>query len=218
MKWILLVLLAANLTFAGYQYWVLQQPKPIAQSQVQAKFNNLAVSDVQLKQMVSSLEAKKTSPAPSVQCVTIKGLKTDNSLSVVESRLKAIEIKAESKTNNNLAKTDYQILLGPFASHDAAKAKVAEIAAVGIESYIVASGEHANTLSLGVFSNEQNASRRQAELNAMGIDAITYKNEHYTQSADLIIGSAFAQLITDSKLKSIISDVDGATFSRYNCK
>ncbi|MDN5782202.1 MAG: SPOR domain-containing protein [Luteimonas sp.] len=64
---------------------------------------------------------------------------------------------------------DWRVWLPPQADRAAAQALVGRITAAGFSDYyIVASGDEANSISLGLYGSEESARRRQAALQAAG--------------------------------------------------
>jgi hypothetical protein len=217
MKWILIALVAINAALFGFQYWGGQGKGETTES-LTASLNNLQLTTSQqgrLDRSTKSRPVQAKKPAP--QCIRITGLKEGESYPVVESRLGALEVVSQKSTVKQLSNTDYQVLLGPFASQAEARDKLSEVKALGVESYIISSGKHANSLSLGVFSNLDNANRRRDELFSMDVIATVFENKHYVDAVNLEINAESAALISDESLAGMLSDFEGAKFIRYNC-
>lgn len=218
MKWIVIALLAMNISLFGYQFWLHQQPAEAGTVAQESKFNNLKLSEGQQQRLdsIGSKPAQEESK-PVTQCIRISGLSENDSYPVIESRLRALEISSEKKDVRLLNNTDYQVMIGPFASQEQARAEMDRIAALNIESYVITSGDRANSLSLGVFSSLENANRRRDELFAQDVVATVYENEHYIDGVLLEIGSESAALISDEALSGMLSDLEEVKFIRYKC-
>lgn len=220
MKWILIALLVLNIAFGGYQAWLTQQPQEVAQSKMAVQFSNLQPSASQLGRLKTAAD---TAPAVIVnkpannQCVRISGLKESDSLPVVESRLKALELGVRQERVKEILKREYQVVLGPFDSIDLARAEMVAINAKGFESFVISKGDLANSLSLGLFSNIENANRRIAELAAVDIAAKSIQLERYNEAIQLIVDKKSSLLIADPTLRTLIDQFEGVDFTRFNC-
>ncbi|TCS37649.1 SPOR domain-containing protein [Reinekea marinisedimentorum] len=218
MKWILIALVSLNLALFGFQYWSSTQEDGGTEETLSATLNNLeltASQQARFEQVGKSTPKKE--PEKVLQCIRITGLKEGDSYSVVESRLAALEVSSEKRVVKQLSNTDYQVLLGPFVSQEEARTKLEEVKASGVESYVITSGQHANSLSLGVFSSLENANRRRDELFTMDISATVYENKRYIDAAILEIDAQSAALISDESISGMLSEFDGAKFIRFNC-
>lgn len=218
MKWILFVLLVMNIGLGGYQYWLTTNDISIEVVKTDAKFNSLKPSTDQLALLGSAnIENDSNRQSSSVQCIRIQGLKEDESLVIVQSRLSALEVKSQKNITSQIIKTDFQVILGPFDSSEIARDRLDDLLARGIESYVIGSGKHKNSLSMGVFSNLQNAERRTEELKQNNISASISKNNHFNDVVVLQINAQSAQLIGDNTLQSMLNQFVGAEFVRYDC-
>lgn len=211
-------LLVLNLALGGYVYWDSTQPEPSAQAGVNVQFNNLTLTSSQANRLQTS-EASRPAvqQRPNLQCIRIAGLTEADGLSVVASRLSALEVDVSRQVVDVVLRTDYQVISGPFASSDLARNELQSIAAKGLDSYVITSGRYENALSLGVFSNQQGAQRKAEELEGLDISSDIVTREHSGEATHLIINREDAGLITDQTLESVLSAYPRAEFSRYRC-
>jgi len=219
MKWILLVLIVLNLGIGGYQYWQTKQKVALEVRTPLATVNNLRPTQNQVDRLKSSMRGGGKTPIQSLptQCIRIIGLVGGDSLQVVVSRLKALEVNAIEEPSRQVIKTDFQVILGPFDNLSLARTELAEVTARGIESYVITSGTSANSLSMGVFSTNANALRKQSELAAKKIDATIVKKEHRSGGINLVVDPRSAALISDDTLASVLSKFEKTEYLRYNC-
>ncbi len=218
MKWTLLLLLVINIALGGYQYWDAQQPEQVVEQGALTKFNNLQLTKTQQQRLNESSERTPVlKDTESLRCIKITGLVADDSLPIVESRLKALEVVAKKVTDTIVLRRDYQVILGPFASIDLARAELTKISAKGVESYVITTGDNKNALSLGVFSNDANAKRKIDELSQLDITAKTIIKEHTGTTTNLVIDKDSAALLSDTTLESILSAFENTEFSRFLC-
>jgi hypothetical protein len=220
MKWILMALLVLNFALGGYQAWLTQQPQVEVKPSVSALFDNLALTQDQLSSMEASADIVSAEVAVELQssmCVRIFGLKEGDSLPVVESRLKALELTVDQQRTRDVYKREFQVVLGPFNSIDEARSEMVEINAKGFESFVISKGSLANSLSLGLFSNSDNASRQIAELAAADVVARSIEIERYNETIQLVLDEKSSLLITDPTLSTLIDQFEGVDFTRFNC-
>jgi predicted negative regulator of RcsB-dependent stress response len=220
MKWILAAVLVLNVVLGGYQFWQAQQPKQPVQSKLVPQFNNLQPSDAQLdriKKTSDTVTASKTAQANVSQCIRITGLKESDSLAVVESRLKALELNVNQVRAKEVFKREYQVILGPFNSIDEARAEMVAVNAKGFESFVISKGDYANSLSLGLFSNSENANRRISELAAADVAAKSLQLERFNETIQLVLDKKSSLLIADPTLVTLIDQFEGVDFTRFNC-
>ncbi|MDN3648005.1 SPOR domain-containing protein [Reinekea marina] len=221
MKWILIMLLLVNASLFGYQAWQAQQPEQEVVSSFSVQHGNLALSESQQARLAKSAEATQTSQkstqSTSAKCVRITGLKESDSLPVVESRLKALELNVKQVRAKELLKREYQVVLGPFNSIDQARSEMIAINAKGFESFVISKGDLANSLSLGLFSTKENAQRRLAELSAVDITARAIEIERFNEAIQLVLDSKSSLLIADPTLASLVNQFEGVDFTRFIC-
>lgn len=221
MKWILIMLLLVNASLFGYQAWQAQQPEQEVVSSFSVQHGNLALSESQQARLAKSSEAtqasQKTTQSTSAKCVRITGLKESDSLPVVESRLKALELNVKQVRAKELLKREYQVVLGPFNSIDQARSEMIAINAKGFESFVISKGDLANSLSLGLFSTKENAQRRLAELSAVDITARAIEIERFNEAIQLVLDSKSSLLIADPTLASLVNQFEGVDFTRFIC-
>lgn len=215
-----MALLVINIVLGGYQAWLTQQPQEVAQTSMAVQFNNLQLSESQQARLQKAADSApvvvSTKPAND-QCVRIFGLKESDSLPVVESRLKALELNVRQERVKELLKREYQVVLGPFDSIDLARSEMVAVNAKGFESFVISKGDLANSLSLGLFSNLENANRRIAELATVEITAKSIQLERYNEAIQLVVDKKSSLLIADPTLRTLIDQFEGVDFTRFNC-
>lgn len=219
MKWILVLLLSVNLAVGAYLYWEGNQDGAPSNPQAGSQLNNLNLTKAQQDRLAAS-ESKtpRVQAQPNQQCVRILGLTEDDGLSVVISRLKALEVEVSQVPVDVVLRTDYQVIVGPFANTDLARKELQDISAKGLDSYVITTGRYENALSLGVFSSETGANRKVSELTEVDIDSEIVTREHTGKATMLVIDRTNAALITDSTLDSVLNAYSQAEFERYSCK
>lgn len=215
------MLLLLNAGLFGYQAWQTQQPEQEAVSSFSVQFGNLGLTTSQQARLAKSAESTQiTQPVTQTaasKCVRITGLKESDSLPVVESRLKALELNVNQVRAKELLKREYQVVLGPFNSIDQARSEMVSVNAKGFESFVISKGDYANSLSLGLFSTQENAQRRIDELSAVDITARAIEIERFNEAIQLVLDKKSSLLIADPTLSSLVDQFEGVDFTRFIC-
>lgn len=86
-------------------------------------------------------------------------------------RLNILDVQASSETVQLSAGAGYQVYLPPQNSSRDARKLLAQLHSAGVDSYIIARGELARGIHLGVFSDRAQAQSHIAELQALGWSA-----------------------------------------------
>jgi hypothetical protein len=184
----------------------------------QAQLNNLALDAQTLERVRTSERQSAQTPVQApTQCIRITGLTGEDQTQVIQARLGALEVVAERQVREEVVRSDYWVVLGPFDSQALARTRLSELQSAGIESFLIGQGELAGGISLGLFSASANAERRQQALADQDIDARIERVDRTQEVLLLNIDAVSARLISDAALESVLSDVEGARFQRYDC-
>jgi hypothetical protein len=97
----------------------------------------------------------------------------------VVGRLKRAQVDARIYSESTEINPVYWVYLRPAASRAAALAKLRELQAARIESFIVGEGEDANAISLGFFKKRESAESIQKQRIEQGYDAKLIKKERH---------------------------------------
>lgn len=218
MKWIILTLLLLNLALGGYQYWQMAQPDGQQAEPSVAQMNNLAISEATRSRLT---ELERTSVAEPVveplQCVRITGIAAEDQANIIQSRLRALEVATTKTAQDEILRSDYWVVLGPFETDQQGRARLSQLQADDIESFLINQGRLAGGISLGLFSSESNARTRVAELVEQDIDARVERVDRTREVWVLTIAAESARLISNQALESIVSEFEGASFQRFRC-
>jgi hypothetical protein len=218
MRWIILTLLLLNLAFGGYQYWQVSQPPVQKAAPITAKMNSLALDQATRTRLVELERTAVAEPAVEpLQCVRVTGIAAADQADIIQSRLRALEVDSRLSTRNEIQRSDYWVILGPFDSAEQGRARLGQLQAANIESFLINQGSLAGDISLGLFSSESNARSRAAELNGQDIEARVERVDRTREIWELTINADSARLISNTALDSIVSDFEGASFQRFRC-
>lgn len=172
MKKMVGILLLANLLvaafFMGSAYW------PQAAAEKTASMN---VDRLSLRSQSALPEPKDTPPpavAPPVPvaealCVEWRGLNPEEFARVRE-QLKALVGEQVMSFTEVPLNTRRWVIFPPLPSAQSAAAKLAELAAAGVQdAFVVKNGDWQNAISLGLYANDEAAGRRVREVEAKGV-------------------------------------------------
>jgi hypothetical protein len=166
------ILLLANLLvaafFMGSAYW----PQAAAD-----KIASMNVDRLSLRSQSAPPEPKDTpppavaSPVPVAEalCVEWRGLNPEEFARVRE-QLKALVGEQVMSFTEVPLNTRRWVIFPPLPSAQSAAAKLAELAAAGVQdAFVVKNGDWQNAISLGLYANDEAAGRRVREVEAKGV-------------------------------------------------
>ena len=166
MKWVVWILLAANLAIAGFflgrDYW------PQADSEQHASLN------VERLSLRSPSAPAPRAPSASVAtaealCVEWRGLSHDE-FSQVREQLKAMAEERVMSFVEVPLSTRHWVIFPPLPSTEAAVAKLDELTAAGVQdAFVVKDGIWRNAISLGLYATDEAAHRRVLEVESKGV-------------------------------------------------
>lgn len=218
MKWIILTLLLLNLALGGYQYWQTTQPDVQQATVSAAQMNNLAISEATRTRLTELERTQVAEPVVEpLQCVRITGIAAEDQADIIQSRLRALEVSASKTTQEDILRSDYWVVLGPFETDQQGRDRLSQLQADDIESFLINQGRLAGGISLGLFSSDNNARTRVAELAEQNIDARVERVDRTREVWVLTIAAESARLISNQALESIVSEFEGASFQRFRC-
>jgi len=107
--------------------------------------------------------------AEALQCYALGPFTDAGKLAAAQRALQPRVARLHVRQAPSTARADWRVWLPPQADHAAAQALVERITAAGFSDYyIVAAGEQANSIALGLYGSEASARRRQSALQAAG--------------------------------------------------
>lgn len=185
MRWVVLLLLAANLAFLGWRLNADEAPPPPAAiSRVSHVNRLLLLAEMDARELRSraperSLETRvdsapdANSPArsqtPSGVCFSIGPVPSDDGQRRMNEWLVERGGQANLKSGERRELALYWIYFPPLETRDAARARVSEMQSKGIEDiFTISRGDMAKAVSLGVYSRKTSLDRRMAELEEKG--------------------------------------------------
>ncbi len=169
MKWIIYLLLLANISFFAWHYQASGRDERRAEVAQQNR-DDAAVRLVMLG------EAEKHKPADKAQlpqCRSLGPFARRSQAEQVDSYLQAQGIHLSLRTSTEAKRKGYWVYLAPAGSRAEARKQAQTLKNKHHikDIFIVGAGEKKDGISLGVFSKFELAYRRQSEIRKLGFDA-----------------------------------------------
>ena len=187
MRWIVLLLLIANLGLAGWFLSAGRAPQTVVQPPATAGADGsiALVSEVAPEELASRAAPKKSRAAPAkpavskpavpesteALCTLIGPFEEEYQGEDVAQRLQALEVDARLREIEMQGQMRYWVFLAPLGSRREAYRKLRELQAAGVDSYVIPKGSLENGISFGIFSELERAQSLTAELKAQGFAA-----------------------------------------------
>lgn len=161
MKWLIYLLVLLNLSLFAWHYRA-DSGEPPSHEALPADVQRLVL-----------LREQRESSEASQWCYSLGPLKETGQVEALAQRLQQWEIHSWQRKSQEAGRKGYWVILPPLPSRGEARAAVERLKAKNIEDYfLIATGDKANGVSLGVFSSFEAAHRRINQLAKLGFDAI----------------------------------------------
>jgi len=212
MRAIFILLLAANLAFFGYQYFLVTENEavPDAKVKVEASVDGGGLQLLAEQEDVSRLQArarpevKAESPAagnekPNAEFCTMIGPYSQllQAEYAVE-RLVALGAAAHITPVEIKEGESYWVYLKPEVSEKEALRRLYELQKKNIESHVITRGELTNGISFGRFADYVEAETRSAEIKKQGYEADIKMLPKMIQETWVVIEAGFAEKIDET--------------------
>jgi len=213
MRWMVVALLLANLlVFGWYQYAV---GIPGEESQLvgaEPAGDSLQLLDGSVESAAAPNPVPVTpSSAPDGEaranvaesmCGMIGAFKEQISAKQVRDRLLALGAAVEIVDIPVTVRTDYWVHMGPYPTRDLAMSALRELQQKGVDSFLIADGELANGVSLGLFRQKASAEALLAERKAQGYEVALREIPRVASELWVVIneGSELAESVRDQLL------------------
>ena len=167
MKWITWILLAANLLAAGFfvsrEYW----PQTVSNEIAPLNVDRLSLRS---QSKTDGREPGEQRPAVSQAfCIEWRGLNQDEFV-LAREQFKTLVGQRVMSFIEMPVNTRHWVIFPPLPSAESATAKLAELAAAGVQdAFIVKDEPWRNAISLGLYANNESAQRRVSEVEANGV-------------------------------------------------
>ncbi|MBF7731736.1 SPOR domain-containing protein [Pseudomonas sp. N040] len=218
MRWLFLLLLVLNLF---YYIWNQQRAPlhgveiaPIEQYRAQEK-NIRLLSESAESKSVASTEA--ASDKGSSVCMFFGGFEAQEDAEIFRQRLSGLNIQSEVLGVDAEPALDYWVYLPPLASREASLRQLKELQARQIDSFIIADGDLANGISLGIFPRPESAASVIGRLVEAGYEPILRELERTQRNFWVRVGASGSRLLDDNVLTVLLQDFDGLKHELKAC-
>lgn len=174
MKWIIYLLLLANLAFGLWSY----RSQELASASVPTEGENDNLRLVLVKEYLAQQNKTPTVAAngnaeASGNCYTLGPFKGVDDADKVRNELRHSGLTVKRRMSTDNSRKGFWVLLPPASSHAAARKLIDELKSKDIKDYfLVATGDQTNAVSLGVFSQSDTAQRRFEQIVKLGFKPI----------------------------------------------
>ncbi len=172
MKWIIYLLLLANISFFAWHYQSMGKEQRRTQAERQDRLGG-AVRLVLLKEAKMESGSQTVSEAHLPQCRSLGPFEQRNKAEEIKKLLQEQGLFLSLRVSNEARRKGYWVYLAPLASHADARKTAQKLKKEHRikDIFIVGTGDIKDGISLGVFSKFELAYRRQSEIRKLGFDA-----------------------------------------------
>ena len=168
MKWIVYFLILANLAFALWHYRF--QEKPAASIDQDETLRLVLLKEYLARQEEGAAAANQRGQAKA-NCYTLGPFKNKNDAAKVRDRMIAVGIEAKRRLDRNNTRKGFWVIIPPESTSKKAGQHIRKLKQKGIKDYfLVATGDYANAVSLGVYVNSDSAERRYEQMKKQGFN------------------------------------------------
>lgn len=219
MRWLLLFFLVLN---AFYYVWHQQQSSMAAQDVAQiSRYDPYQKQISLLSESPNKPERAVDVPAPATEqsaCMFLGVFESREEAEVLRQRLSGLDVQSSLQEIAALSGFDYWVYLPPMASRGASLRQLKELQAMQIDSFIIAEGDLANGISLGIFPHYDSAEKVISRLSEVGYEPLLRKLERDQRNYWIRIDPLWQRLIDDALLASIATDFGGLKHELKPCE
>jgi hypothetical protein len=178
MKWLVGLLVLANLAVGGYYVWVRGDGSSVVGQYVPLNADKITLQSVQLALERSPKPESPAQTLPSQQiCVEWRGL-LEADLERGREAVKTLATQRVLSVEELPVSRMYWVIFPPLPSGAAAQVKLRELAALKIsDGVLIQEGAWKNGISLGLFALEETARRRLREVEALGVSGLRLESK-----------------------------------------
>lgn len=145
---------------------------------------------------------------PDIACYTIGPLENEDDISALGAWFKAQGSQATLRDDERREVVSTWVFMPPQESLDAAKALVGEMEAANIDDiYVIARGDMANAISLGLYSQNETLERRVAQLESRGFTPSVQPRYRTATASWFDVTTSTVQPMTVGVLDQIFPDL-----------
>lgn len=219
MRWFFLLLLVLNLF---YYVWH-QQQAPLRVKEVEsfslyqgARQNIRLVSEVDVARVPVAASLAET--GGQAVCLFLGSFEREDEARALEQRLLSLDIESAVQSVDAAAGVDYWVYLVPLASRQASLRQLKELQARKIDSYIIAQGDLANGISLGIFPRSDSAESVMQRLREAGYEPMLRELSRAHRAYWVKIAPESRRLASDGLLESLVRDFERLEHQLMPCE
>jgi cell division septation protein DedD len=217
MRWMFLLLLVLNLF---YYVWHQQQAPMRAKEVAPLALLRSGQGDIRLLSE-SAVPRPREQPAAALEdtvCLFLGSFEQRAAAQALEQRLISLDIRSSVQAIDASAGVDYWVYLPPLASRQASLRQLKELQARKIDSYIIAEGELANGISLGIFPRSDSAQSVVERLRGAGYEPLLKELSRAERSYWVRVAPESRRLAEDSLLQRLALDFKGLQHQINPCE
>lgn len=224
-RWILLLLVAANLVYCGWG-WQQQAARVPAQPAVLTQYEGvprlvlLTERSPQPRQQPSVSRPEPLSvevPPGDLLCALVGPFSERVSARQVRGRLAALDITSVLRGFEVMVKTDYWVHLPPFPSRRQALQALRDLQGQKIDSFLITDGELENGISLGLFTRRESADKVAERRRKQGYEAKVREMPRTETELWLAIRPQAAARLGDEQLERLREGNNQLELRRLSC-
>lgn len=200
MKYFFLSLLLLNILYA---LWQLQTRTPVVNERVPE-----SVMEVSPQPSLSSPQviAESSGSAASALCVALGRFSSATEAEQLRQRLLVLDIAAAVRVRDMVVGTDYWLVMPVVGGEQEAVSQLSALQERGVDSFLIARGEMAGQLSLGVFTREDYAQLRREQLQESGYAVSVHALSKTEQQFIVEVGGEARRLVDQAMLSRLRAD------------
>lgn len=219
MRWLFLLLAVLN---GVYYAWQQQAPMRVKHATSLSLAEDSA-PDIRLLAESSAAPLRRESApveraAIVARCLFVGGFEHGRVAEVLERRLLGLDIEAGVQMLSAPGATDYWVYLVPLASVQASVRQLKELQARKIDSYIIAQGDLANGISLGIFARADMAQEVMRRLRAAGYQPELRELARAQRTYWVRVASHNRHLVDATLLRRLAQDFVGLRHQLIPCE
>lgn len=150
-------------------------------------------------------------------CMVAGPFAAESSARELADRVGALGLSVDFLTETTETPGSIMVYTGPFASAQLAQRELRVLQSSGVDSFVVADGELANAISLGVFRTSENAIVQQDRIEALGYETRTYQYMVENDQYFISFGGQTLSAITSDYWRNIASEYRDISIEQKAC-
>lgn len=219
MRWILLLLVLVNLGYFAWETYT-GTSVPVRDAGVVKVIQKSGLPPVLLvseKPATGSANTERKEPAAEREAgqgkIVLGGFDSRERIEALRQRLLSLGLDGRIVEQSLDAEMEYWVYLPPLASRAATLRLLRELQARKVDGFLIAQGELANGISLGIFPREDSAKAVQVRLLNAGYQAQIKMISRQQSAYWFEVSGESQRLLDDEMLKELLDDFEGLQHS-----